>query len=74
MQCKRGVKIINVTRGGVINETDLLEFLNQGHVGGVALDVFAEVHSHFFYAKSSVVFFFFYCLLYSLFDGGNNLL
>ncbi|XP_068620762.1 D-3-phosphoglycerate dehydrogenase [Battus philenor] len=41
-KCKKGVKIINVGRGGLINERDLLEALNSGQVGGTALDVFEQ--------------------------------
>lgn len=32
--------LINVSRGGIINETDLLEHLNKGKLKGVSLDVF----------------------------------
>ncbi|XP_013179033.1 PREDICTED: D-3-phosphoglycerate dehydrogenase-like [Papilio xuthus] len=39
-RCKTGVKIINVGRGGLINERDLLDALNSGQVGGAAIDVF----------------------------------
>lgn len=38
---KNGVRIINVARGGLINESDLLDALNSGKIAGVALDVFA---------------------------------
>ncbi|XP_013184972.1 D-3-phosphoglycerate dehydrogenase [Amyelois transitella] len=41
-RCKKGVKIINVGRGGLINEKDLLDALNTGHVSGAALDVFEQ--------------------------------
>ena len=41
-QCKKGVRIINVARGGVIDEADLLEALNDGTVAQAALDVFSE--------------------------------
>lgn len=41
-QCKKGVKIINVARGGIVSETDLLEALNSGKCGGAGLDVFVE--------------------------------
>ena len=41
--CKKGVKIINVARGGVVNEMDVVEGLNSGHVGGAAFDVFTQV-------------------------------
>mgnify|MGYP001450554120 CR=1 FL=1 len=38
--CKKGVMIVNDSRGGVINENDLVEAINSGQVGGAALDVF----------------------------------
>jgi len=38
---KRGVRIINSARGGIIVEEALLDALNSGHVAGAALDVFA---------------------------------
>ena len=37
---KAGVILINCARGGVIDETALLEFLNNGHIGGAGLDAF----------------------------------
>lgn len=37
---KKGVRIVNCARGGVVNEKDLLAALNEGHVRGAALDVF----------------------------------
>jgi D-3-phosphoglycerate dehydrogenase len=37
---KKGVRIVNAARGGVINEDDLLEALDNGKVAAVALDVF----------------------------------
>jgi len=37
---KKGVRIANAARGGVINETDLIEALNNGTVAACALDVF----------------------------------
>jgi D-3-phosphoglycerate dehydrogenase len=39
---KPGVRIINCARGGIINETALLEALTNGKVAGAALDVFGE--------------------------------
>ena len=39
-KCKRGVRILNVARGGIVHEGDLLEALNSGHVAGAALDVY----------------------------------
>lgn len=38
--CKKGVKVINCARGGIINENDLLDALNSGQVSSAALDVF----------------------------------
>lgn len=37
---KKGVRIANAARGGVINEDDLLKALEAGIVAGIALDVF----------------------------------
>jgi len=37
---KKGVRIVNAARGGVINETDLIAALDNGTVAVVALDVF----------------------------------
>ncbi|HLV42866.1 MAG TPA: D-2-hydroxyacid dehydrogenase [Brumimicrobium sp.] len=37
---KDGVRIVNVARGGVIDEDDLLEALNSGKVAAAALDVY----------------------------------
>lgn len=39
-QMKHGVYIVNTARGGIVNETDLLDGLQDGRVGGAALDVF----------------------------------
>jgi D-3-phosphoglycerate dehydrogenase len=39
---KPGVRIIDAARGALINEADLAEALQSGHVAGAALDVYAE--------------------------------
>lgn len=39
---KKGVKIINCARGGIVDEKALLEAINQGIVSGAALDVYEE--------------------------------
>lgn len=38
--CKKGVYLLNVARGGIIDEEALLRGLESGHVGGAGLDVF----------------------------------
>ena len=40
-QMKDGVRIVNAARGGIIDESALLDALNSGKVAGAALDVFA---------------------------------
>jgi D-3-phosphoglycerate dehydrogenase len=39
-QMKKGVRIINCARGGIINERDLYDAIKEGIVAGAALDVF----------------------------------
>ncbi len=39
---KKGVRIINVARGGVIDEADLAEAIEKGIVAGAAIDVFEK--------------------------------
>ena len=41
-KAKPGVRIINVGRGGIIDEEALAKAIENGQVGGAALDVFAE--------------------------------
>jgi len=39
---KRGVRLVNCARGGIINEADLLAALESGQVAGAAIDVWTE--------------------------------
>ena len=39
---KQGVRIVNCARGGLINEADLKDALDSGHIAGAALDVFEQ--------------------------------
>lgn len=41
-KCKQGVRIINVARGGIVDEAALLAAIEDGRCGGAALDVFCE--------------------------------
>jgi D-3-phosphoglycerate dehydrogenase len=41
-QMKDGVRIVSTARGGIINESALLDALNSGKVAGAALDVFEK--------------------------------
>ena len=39
---KHDAMIINTARGRIVNEQDLFEILQSGHLGGVAIDAFEE--------------------------------
>lgn len=41
-QCKDEVRIVNCARGGIVDEQDLLDALNEGEVAGAAVDVYSE--------------------------------
>ena len=39
---KKGVRIVNCARGGIVDENDLAEAIRQGQVAGAALDVYVD--------------------------------
>ena len=42
LSMKADVLIINTARGGIIDENDLYDVMQTGHIGGVAIDVFEQ--------------------------------
>ena len=45
---KKGVVIINVSRGGLVDASAVIEGLKSGHIGGLAMDVYENEQSYFF--------------------------
>ena len=43
---KKGVKIINVGRGKIVNENDVISLLEENYIDSVAFDVFEEEPLH----------------------------
>ena len=41
-QCKDGIRIVNIARGGIVDESAILPALESGKVAGVALDVYSQ--------------------------------
>ncbi|MEB3828467.1 phosphoglycerate dehydrogenase [Phormidium sp. CCY1219] len=46
LQMKPDALLINTSRGGIVNEQDLFEVLQSGHLGGAAIDVFTQEPYH----------------------------
>jgi D-3-phosphoglycerate dehydrogenase len=42
LKMKKGARIINAARGGLVEEDALVELINTGHLAGAALDVYTE--------------------------------
>ena len=42
LDLKKGVRIVNCARGGIIDEAALAELVESGHIAGAALDVFEK--------------------------------
>jgi D-lactate dehydrogenase len=45
---KRGVMLVNTSRGGLVNTADVIDALKTGHVGYLGLDVYEEENGLFF--------------------------
>ena len=45
---KRGVMLINTSRGGLVNTRDVIEALKSGHIGYFGIDVYEEEQGLFF--------------------------
>lgn len=46
LMMKKDALVINTARGGIINENDLADVLNSGHLAGAAIDVFEQEPYH----------------------------
>lgn len=54
-QMKRGVMLVNTSRGKLVKASDLIEALKSGRVGSAALDVYEEESAYFFEDYSNLV-------------------
>jgi D-lactate dehydrogenase len=51
-QMKRGVQLVNTSRGGLVNTDDLIEYLLDGHIGAYGMDVYEKEKGIFFHDLS----------------------
>jgi D-lactate dehydrogenase len=54
-QMKKGVMIINTSRGGLINTADAVDALKSGSIGYLGIDVYEQEEGLFFHDRSDVV-------------------
>lgn len=54
-QMKKGVILINTSRGGLIKTIDLIKGLKSGQIGGAGLDVYEDEREYFFEDRSHEV-------------------
>ena len=54
-QIKRGVTVLNTSRGGLIDTTAVIEGLKSGHIGNLGIDVYEEEDNLFFEDQSGKV-------------------
>ena len=52
---KRGVTVLNTSRGGLIDTTAVIEGLKSGHIGNLGIDVYEEEDNLFFEDQSGKV-------------------
>ncbi|NIG52868.1 2-hydroxyacid dehydrogenase [Chitinophaga sp. Cy-1792] len=54
-QMKRGVFLLNTSRGGLIDTKAVVEALKNGHIGALAIDVYEQEENLFFHDLSDVI-------------------
>ena len=54
-QMKRGVMLINTSRGGLVNTADAIESLKSGHIGYLGIDVYEQEQGLFFHDYSDTI-------------------